>query len=280
MPFWELSRFPAAWVSHYQGFDEIWAPTRFIQASLQASLSLPTLWMPPAVKLADFKPVERSRFNLPTDAFLFLFNFDFSSYSTRKNPRAAIAAYHLAFRQNSPSVPTALAIKTMGYDAEGKQLKQLLEMTEAEPDIIIINEHMTYSDTLSLMNCCDCYVSLHRSEGFGYTLAEAMLLGKPVIATDYSGTKDFISKSTAFPVKYKLQSLKEGDYPFWQKQKWADPDLDHAAWLMRHTIANESETKAIAIAGRNKILTDYDPVVVGRRYLERLRQIGVIEKKD
>ena len=276
MPFWELSRFPVAWVPHYQGFDEIWAPTRFIQASLQPSLSLPVLWMPPAVKLSDFKPAERSRFNLPVGAFLFLFNFDFSSYSTRKNPMAAIAAYRLAFRQNSLSVPTALAIKTMGYDPEGKQLKQLLEMTETEPDIIIINEQMSYSDTLSLMNCCDCYVSLHRSEGFGYTLAEAMLLGKPVIATDYSGTKDFINKSTAFPVKYKLQSLKESDYPFWQGQKWADPDLEHAAWLMRHIIENASETQAIALAGKNKILTDYDPVVVGRRYLDRLLQIGVL----
>jgi hypothetical protein len=103
-----------------------------------------------------------------------------------------------------------------------------------------------------------------------------MLLGKPVIATDYSGTKDFINKYTAFPVKYQLQSLKEGEYPFWKRQKWANPDLDHAAWLMRHTIENKGETKAIAMAGRNKILTDYAPAVVGRRYLARLRQIGVL----
>jgi glycosyltransferase involved in cell wall biosynthesis len=232
--------------------------------------------MPPAVKLADFKSVERSRFNLPADAFLFLFNFDFSSYSTRKNPMAAIAAYRLAFGQNYTSVPTALAIKTMGYDPEEKHIKQLLEMTEAEPDIIIINEQMTYSDTLSLMNCCDCYVSLHRSEGFGYTLAEAMLLSKPVIATDYSGTKDFINKSTAFPVKYQSQPLKEGEYPFWKGQKWANPDLDHAAWLMRRMIEDQLETKQIAKAGRNKILTDYAPAVVGQRYLARLRQIGVL----
>lgn len=276
MPFWELSKFPSAWISHYQGFDEIWAPTRFIQASLQAALSLPTLWMPPAVKMADFETVGRSRFNLPPDAFLFLFNFDFSSYSTRKNPMAAISAYRLAFRDRPLTVPTALAIKTMGYDADGKHLKQLLEMTEKDPDIIIINEQMTYSETLSLMNCCDCYVSLHRSEGFGYTLAEAMLLGKPVIATDYSGTKDFINKTTAFPVKYQLKPLEAGDYPFWEGQKWADPDLDHAAWLMRRVIEDELGSKAIAMVGRNKILTDYSPDVVGRRYLARLRQIGVL----
>jgi len=276
MPFWELSRFPTAWIAHYAGFNEIWAPTRFIQASIQTALSIPTFWMPPAVRLADFELVERSRFNLPSDAFLFLFNFDFSSYSTRKNPMAAIAAYRLAFRQHSLTVSTALAIKTMGHDPEGKHLKQLLAMTEEEPDIIIINEQMTYGETLSLMNCCDCYVSLHRSEGFGYTLAEAMLLGKPVIATDYSGTKDFINKATAFPVKYKLKPLEAGDYPFWEGQRWADPDLEHAAWLMRRVIEDELATKTISAVGRNKILTDFSPDVVGQRYLARLRQIDVL----
>ena len=103
-----------------------------------------------------------------------------------------------------------------------------------------------------------------------------MLLGKPVIATDYSGTKDFINKSTAFPVKYQLQPLQEGDYPFWKGQKWANPDLDHAAWLMRRMIEDQLETKAIAKAGQTKILADYAPVVVGQRYLARLRQIGVL----
>jgi glycosyltransferase involved in cell wall biosynthesis len=189
---------------------------------------------------------------------------------------AAIASYRLAFRQHSRTVPTALAIKTMGHDPEGKHLKQLLEMTEEDPDIIIINKQMTYSETLSLMNCCDCYVSLHRSEGFGYTLAEAMLLGKPVIATDYSGTKDFVNKATAFPVKYKLKALEAGDYPFWEGQRWADPDLDHAAWLMRRVIEDDLATKTISAAGRNKILTDYSPDVVGQRYLDRLHQIDVL----
>ena len=276
MPFWELRKLPADWVPFYQGFDEIWAPTRFIQASFQAAFSLPVLWMPPAVKLADFEAIKRSQFNLPSDTFLFMFNFDFSSYSTRKNPLATIEAYRLARREFPTTVKTALVIKTMGQDADGKNLKQLLEMTNEEPDIIIINEQMTYSLTLSLMNCCDCYVSLHRSEGFGYTLAEAMLLGKPVISTDYSGTKDFINRDTAFPVKYRLQALKVGEYPCWKGQKWADPDLDHAAWLMRRVIDDELGTQAIAKAGRNKILTDYSLDIVGKRYLDRLLQIGVI----
>jgi glycosyltransferase involved in cell wall biosynthesis len=276
MPFWELCRFPPDWIASYRGFDEIWAPTRFIQASVQGTLDLPVVWMPPAVAITDFEPVDRSRFNLPAGVFLFLFNFDFSSYSTRKNPMAAIEAYRLAFRHHPLNVPTALAIKTMGCDVDGKNLERLLKMTEEEPDIIIIDEQMNYSDVLALMNCCDCYVSLHRSEGFGYTLAEAMLLGKPVIATDYSGTRDFIDRTNAYPVKYRLKPLEKNDYPFGEGQKWADPDLEHAAWLMRRAIEDEAETRKIALAGQSKIQNTYSTDVVGRRYLDRLRKIGVL----
>jgi len=276
MPFWEISRFPSDWIASYGDFDEVWAPTRFIQASVQGTLDLPVVWMPPAVTLTDFESVDRSQFNLPAEAFLFLFNFDFSSYSTRKNPLAVIEAYRLAFRRRPLKVATALVIKTMGRDADGNNLERLLKMTEEESDIIIINEQMTYSEVLSLMNCCDCYVSLHRSEGFGYTLAEAMLLGKPVIATDYSGTRDFVAQTTAFPVKYRLKSLQKDDYPFGEGQKWADPDLDHAAWLMRRVIEDEPDTGRIALAGRHKIQSTYSPDLVGQRYLDRLRKIGVL----
>ncbi len=276
MPFWELGRFPTAWIPHYQGIDEIWAPSRFVQIALQTAMSMPVVWMPPAVVIDKFPLLERNKFNLPSDAFLFHFNFDFSSYSTRKNPLAAIEAYRLAFRHSYGEVPTALVIKTRGHDPDGKNLKQLMEFTEEEPDIFIINEQMTYGETLGLMNCCDCYISLHRSEGFGYTLAEAMLLSKPVIATDYSGVKDFLNQSTGFPISYRLKPVNEGEYPFWEEQKWADPDLNHAAWLMRRVVADETNTKLIAKAGREKILTDYSLSTIGKRYFERLRKVGVL----
>lgn len=274
MPFWELSRFPQTWIPDYQGIDEIWAASRFIQGSVQTSMCIPAVWMPPAVQIGEFKREDRSSLNLPTDAFLFHFNYDFSSYSTRKNPLAAIEAYRLAFRKGW-SIPTGLVIKTRGYDPDGSNLRKLIEYTEQERDIFIIHEQMTYSQTLNLMDCCDCYVSLHRSEGFGYTLAEAMLLGKPVIATDYSGSKDFLNSQTGFPVKYQLKPLQPGDYPFWEGQKWADPDLGYAACLMRKMIEDEQKTKMIAENGRRKILSDYSPEVVGQRYVTRLRQLGI-----
>ena len=275
MPFWELSRFPSAWVKNYHGINEVWAASRFIQAALQTVLPLPVIWLPPAVTLTQFLPRNRSYFKLPEHTFLFHYNFDFSSFATRKNPQAAIAAYRLAFRNKHTTIPTALVIKTRGYDPKGKALARLKEFTADEPDIYILNREMTYDETLALMNCCDCYVSLHRSEGFGYTLAEAMLLEKPVIATDYSGTKDFINSDTGFPVQSSLIPVGENEYPFWQNQTWAEPEIDRAAWLMRQIITDETTTRAIARRGKAKILTDYSGQATGKRLKKRLKQLIV-----
>ena len=276
MPFWELSRFPDDWLKNYQGIDEVWAPSRFVQAAVQTATTLPVIWMPPAATLDRFTPRDRSYFKLPDHTFLFHFNFDFTSFATRKNATAGIEAYRLAFRDRPNNTPTALAIKTRGYDPEGKNLQQLIDFTADEPDIYILNEEMTYDDAMALMNCCDCYLSLHRSEGFGYTQAEAMLLEKPVIATDYSGTRDFIDATTGFPVSYRLISVKENEYPFWESQQWADPNLDHAAWLMRTIVSDPTHTKQVSRAGKHKILTEYSPEHVGQLYKQRLEQIGII----
>lgn len=276
MPFWELSQFPTEWLSSYEGFHEIWAPTRFIQQALLSVMNIPVFWMPPAVTLESFTRVHREHFTLPNNRFLFHFNFDLSSFATRKNPMAVIEAYCRAFHDRYSDIPTGLVIKTRGQDSDGTNLKKLIDLTKDQSDIFIVNQLMSYHDTLRLMDCCDCYVSLHRSEGFGYTLAEAMLLGKPVIATNYSGSKDFVNVSTGFPVDYQFKSLNEGDYPFWQGQKWADPDIDHAAWLMRYIVNEQYKTKEISEAGRNKILSDYSLQSIGDRYLKHLTQQGLI----
>ena len=276
MPFWELSRFPDAWVDNYQGINEIWAPSRFVQGAIQTKLSLPVLWMPPAVTIELFTPRQRSYFQLPDHSFLFHFNFDFTSFATRKNALAAIEAYRLAFHNRPHNTPTALVIKTRGYDPEGQNLQKLSDLTADDPDIYLLNEEMAYDDAMALMDCCDCYVSLHRSEGFGYTLAEAMLLEKPVIATDYSGSRDFIDATTGFPVSYRLIPVKENEYPFWESQIWAEPNLEHAAWLMRKIVSEPNQTKQVSLAGKHRILTEYSPVRMGQLYTQRLKEIGII----
>ncbi|VEP15222.1 hypothetical protein H1P_3170010 [Hyella patelloides LEGE 07179] len=101
-----------------------------------------------------------------------------------------------------------------------------------------------------------------------------MLLEKPVIATDYSGTKDFINQGTGFPVNYQLIPVKKNQYPFWQNQTWAEPDINHAAWLMRNMIADETKTKKIAKQGKQKILTDYSLKAIGKIYKKRLDHLS------
>ena len=273
MPFWELNTFPQTWINNYREINEIWAASRFIQAALQTVLPVPVLWMPPAVTITKFKPYSREYFQLPKETFLFHYNFDFSSFATRKNPRAAIAAYRLAFRNSKSATHTALIIKTRGYDPDGKALAELEELTADDSDIYIIDRELSYDETLALMNCCDCYVSLHRSEGFGYTPAEAMLLKKPVIATDYSGTKDFITSDTGFPVNCKLIPVRENEYPFWQNRVWAEPNISHAAWLMQQIINDEQNTRKIARQGKQKILTEYSLENIGKRYQKRLKHL-------
>ena len=275
MPAWELSIFPSDWIGNFSGINEIWVESEFVRASLQAKLNIPIYCMPPAITIDNFIVQDRQYFNLPEKTFLFHFNFDFASYSSRKNPEAVISAYRKAFRKKCLSIPTALVIKVRGYDPENKQLQRLMDATDNEPDIIIINKQLNHSDSLALMNCCDCYVSLHRSEGFGYTLAESMLLGKPVIATNFSGSKDFVKKSTGFPISHQLIPLNKGDYPFYENQLWADPDIDHAAWTMRKIVLDDQNTKNIAYNGQQYIKTFHSLDAAGKRYLKRLNELGI-----
>jgi len=275
MPFWELSKFPSEWLSSYEDIDEIWAPSRFIQQALLPMTDLPVIWMPPAVYLNDFTKISRTHFKLPEDKFLFHFNFDLSSFTKRENPMAVLAAYRRAFPNPSSGISTGLVIKTRGQDTDDNNLKYLIESTKEDPDIFVVNQLMTYQETLGLMDCCNCYVSLHRSEGFGYTIAEAMLLGKPVIATDYSGSKDLIDASSGFPVHYQLCPLEAGEYLYWENQEWADPDIDHAAWLMQKILLNSDKTKKITEAGKRKVLKNHSLGTVSNRYNERIKQIGL-----
>jgi glycosyltransferase involved in cell wall biosynthesis len=125
-----------------------------------------------------------------------------------------------------------------------------------------------------LESTCDCFVSLHRSEGFGLGLAEAMYQGKPVIGTDWSGNTDFMNAENSCPVRYSLERLDQSFGPYSKGQTWAEPDSDHAAWFMRRLVEDDSYRRRIAAAGQETIRSDYSPRAVGRRYLERLALIS------
>lgn len=229
---WELSVWPRLWHSAFERVNEIWAATQFTRVMYEASTHIPVHLMPLPVSVARVEFCSRASLGIPDSKFLFLYVFDFNSYLERKNPAAVISAFRLAFPDQDESV--GLVLKTMNIDPHNPLWQQFRTLCAQDSRIRLLDYTMNRSQVLGLIESCDAYVSLHRSEGFGRTLAESMLFGKPVVSTDYSGTCDFLTTDTGFPVHWTEQAVKINDYPFVTEGEavWANPDIHHAALQM------------------------------------------------
>ena len=269
---WELSRFPRIWVEPLKYFNELWCPSRFIQSSVSKICKRPSLYMPPAFIVEDSRGFSRNYFNLPEGQFIFLFVFDFKSYFSRKNPLGCIKSFQSAFPGNNKAV--GLVIKSMDGNKYPDELKNLIKAAQNDLRIKFIDATFTAKEIAGLMRICDAFISLHRSEGVGYGLAQSMLLGKPVIATNYSGNTDFTLSDNSCLVDYKLIKVNEGEYPFSKNQFWADPNLEHASSYMQKLVENDSYRKSIAEAGRSYIKANHNPKTVGQNYRKRLIELG------
>jgi glycosyltransferase involved in cell wall biosynthesis len=276
IPFWELSVFPDAWIGALESVDEIWAPTRFIQAALVKKLVKPVVRMPISLTLPTFDPLPRSYFSLPEDKFIFFFSFDFLSFVERKNPRAAVQAFKEAFRRRHHRSDVALVLKSINGSLANDELVALCDEFKDDPDVIMIDRALSRAETLSLINASDAVISLHRSEGLGLLVAEAMALGKPVVATDYSATTELVTPRTGYPVDYRLVPLQAGQYPFWQNQVWADPDIGHAAWQMRAIVTSQEEAQKKAAYAKQYLKQNYGVERVGALERQRLVQLGLL----
>ena len=125
----------------------------------------------------------------------------------------------------------------------------------------------------NLVRCCDCFVSLHRSEGFGRGMAEAMYLGKPVIGTGYSGNLDFMNEENACLVRYKLKDVEEGQYPYGEGQVWAEPDMDHAMYLMQKLLADRDYGRKLGSVASRHMRQFFSYRAIGLRYQGRIESI-------
>jgi len=276
VPFWELSQFPDAWIDSFDNVDEIWAPTRFIQSALVRKLTKPVIRMPVALNFPTFTPLPRDYFRLPNDKFIFFFSFDFLSFVSRKNPRAVVQAFKEAFRGRRYRDDVTLVLKSINGSLVKQDLATMRDEFKEDPDIIMIDQGLSRNETLSLINASDAVISLHRSEGLGLLVAEAMALGKPVIATDYSATTELVTPSTGYPVDYKLVQVQEGAYPFWQGQVWADPDISHAAWQMRAIFNNLAEAREKTNRALRQLRANYGVAHVGALQKRRLSDLDLI----
>ena len=280
---WELPEFPDAWTSAFDYFDEIWTPSDFVTAALLLKSPLPVLTMPHAISFA--RPLEtvgealrpdsvatlRARLGLPAGKFLFLTLFDLNSYAERKNPRAVIAAFRLAAL---PAAGAALVIKVQNVAGNEAAFAALQASLADLPHTVLLTATLSRADIYALEAACDCFVSLHRSEGFGLAVAEAMYLGKPVIATDWSATAEFVDASNGCPVRAPLVTLDRNHGPYGKGSTWADPDPAHAAEHMRRLFADPALCATLGAAARATIEARFAPAVIGARYRRRLEAIA------
>jgi glycosyltransferase involved in cell wall biosynthesis len=258
--FWELQELPRQYFSAFDYFHEVWTGSTFAADALSAVSPVPVRRMPLAV---DFPaPTEDEvatllrRLGLDTQTavsgslpFTFLFVFDYLSQAERKNPLGVVEAFRRAF---APGDPVRLVLKTINRELF-PEARERLERAAAGLSVVFLNDYLSKHEVHTLMAASDAYVSLHRSEGFGLTLAEAMALGKPLIATDYGGSADFTTVSGSFPVPYRLIEIAENDGPYPAGALWADPDLDAAAAAMRRVASDPEAARLVAAAGQIEI---------------------------
>ena len=271
---WELTEFPDDWLPSFDYYDEVWCPSNFTRDAIAAKCPLPVLTFPHAIGFA--RPTEnatalRARFQLPADRFLFLTLFDLNSYTERKNPHAALAAFRasgLAGRE------AALVVKVQNAAANPAEFAALQAAVADLPGTILLTDTLSRADIYALEAACDAFVSLHRSEGFGFAVAECMFLGKPVISTDWSGTAEFVNRDNGCPVRAPLVTLEKNHGPYAKGQRWAEPDIAHAAEHMRRLFADPALAARLGAAARATMETHYAPAVIGARYRRRLEAIA------
>jgi glycosyltransferase involved in cell wall biosynthesis len=271
---WELPEYPDAWMPSLDFFDEIWCPSDFVRESIAPKAPFPVLTMPHAISFerpAEDRDALRSRLGLPAKPFLFLSLFDLNSYTARKNPRAVVDAFRLSGLVGGPA---ALVVKVQNADANASDYEALVGSLRDIPGTVIIKHTLSRSDVYALEAACDCFVSLHRSEGFGLAVAECMYLGKPVISTDWSATAEYVSAACGLPVRYSLVQLAESHGPYSKGSTWAEPDVGHAAQLMRDIASAPAEAVRLGEAARRTIEERFSPSVIGARYRRRLEAIA------
>lgn len=267
---WETDTIPVRWQRAFALVQEIWVYSRFMAQNIGAVAPVPTIALPPPVQ-APAEPAAPLRLDVPDDGFLFLFAFDYLSTIQRKNPVGLIEAFKRAF---APGEGPRLLLKTINGPLRPLAEEEVLWAAHGRPDIHVVDRSLSGAQLNGLMAACDCYVSLHRSEGFGLTMAEAMAIGKPVIGTGYSGNTDFMNAENSYLVEYELGRVGSDCEIYPPEGTWAQPSVEHAAELMRRVVEHPEEAAAIAARARADIARELSPRATGAAMRRRLDELS------
>ena len=267
---WELPQLHPAWEFAFDLFDEIWTLSNYSAEAISALSPIPVITIMPSLELPPVS-LQREVLELPKNKFIFLFMFDFHSTLLRKNPIAIIKAFKQAFGQFNQDVLLIIKFSNAEYHPHRKE--ELKVAAEGWSSIRFIEGHLMKEEVQGLIYNSDCYVSLHRAEGFGLTMAESMYYGKPVIATGFSSNIEFMNVGNSFLVKYDLVTITEDEGSYFKGGVWADPDVDHAASLMRYVFENFEAAKRIGARAAQDIQSLLSPQKIGEKLRSRLEYI-------
>ncbi len=261
---WEQRDGSHYWEETYQGFDQIWALSEFAAECFRRFMKREVLAVPCVLDFAAF-PAAASKEELGLDPgkLTFLYVFDANSSIERKNPEAALRAFGQAF---SPGEPVKLLLRASNAHRldHRERLRRVLRSAPPGLDIELVTGDLPYREILRLLSAVDCYVSLHRAEGFGYTCAEAMSYGRPVIASGYSGNLQFMNAENSFLVDCAEREVEVADGPFQRGSIWGDPSVEHAAHLLRTVYLEREQAREIGERGRRDVRATLSAEAVGR----------------
>lgn len=251
--FWELSELTPRVVASIDMVDEVWAATEFVADAYRRVTDKPVRVVPVPVPEPDRSSASRTDLGLPDHRFVFLVTFDHLSITDRKNPMGAIRAFERAFPDPAPDGPL-LYVKTLNAAERWSEHEELQLAAATRPDVVVVDRHLDRGDQMRLIELSDCLVSLHRSEGLGLHLMEAMWLGTPVVATAYSGNLDFMDADNSVLIDATLVPVvdRQGYYP--PTAVWADPDLDQAASAMRRLVDDDEYRLGLGAAARRDMM--------------------------
>jgi len=254
---WETSEAPADWAETVPYFHEVWVPSTFVAEALKCALhnrQRPSSGalirvVPHALPDLSGLKADRARFGIRDDEVATLSAVDLRSTAARKNPWGSVEAWSLAFPR--PQAGRRLILKLIGGTADRDALARLHAAAASRPDITLMDTHLSDGEMGGLVASVDIVLSPHRAEGFGLVLAEAMALGKAVVATGYSGNMDFMDANSAALVPYTLRTADDPSGRY--RGVWAEPDLQRCAELLKVLVEDPSRRRALGVAAQRRI---------------------------